>query len=177
MSAHGQPEESSTARRDEAARGESPIEQLDRNWADLLQELRVLQTGVQLLTGFLLTLPLQQRFAGLTAAQENIYLGTVALSVAATVVLIAPVSLHRFLFRRHARRALVQSTHRLAQFGSLLLGCAVVGVVLFIFDIVRGPTTGVVAAALTAVLVLALWLALPLNNRQRPPRPAERDRP
>src|SRR5439155_6937869 len=40
---------------------ESPTERLDRNWNDILQELRVVQTGVQLLTGFLLTLPFQQR--------------------------------------------------------------------------------------------------------------------
>ena len=79
------------------------MQRLDRNWADLLQELRVVQTGVQLLTGFLLTLPFQARFEQLSGYERTIYLVTVTLSVAATGFLIAPVSLHRILFRRHAR--------------------------------------------------------------------------
>ena len=79
----------------EQARDETPMQRLDRNWADLLQELRVVQTGVQLLTGFLLTLPFQARFEQLSAYERAVYLITVALSVAATGFLIAPVSLHR----------------------------------------------------------------------------------
>jgi hypothetical protein len=69
---------------DESARGESPAERLDRNWGDLVQELRVVQTGVQFLTGFLLTLPFQQRFTQLTGHQQALYLATVSTSVAST---------------------------------------------------------------------------------------------
>src|SRR3954453_19461469 len=98
-------------------RDETPTERLDRNWTDLLQELRVVQTGVQLLTGFLLTLPFQARFATLTQAQKNIYLATVTAAVISTCFLIAPVSLHRLLFRRHARAATVNVSHRLAILG------------------------------------------------------------
>jgi hypothetical protein len=76
-------------------RGETPLERLDRNWADLLQELRVVQTGVQLLTGFLLTLPFQARFAQLHQFEENLYLSTVGLAIASTGFLIAPVLIHR----------------------------------------------------------------------------------
>src|SRR6478752_8739976 len=98
----------------ERARNESPMQRLDRNWADLLQELRVVQTGVQLLTGFLLTLPFQARFGQLSGYEQTIYLITVALAVAATGFLIAPVSLHRKLFRQHAQELMVTVSHRLA---------------------------------------------------------------
>ena len=79
-------------------RGETETERLDRNWSDLLQELRVVQTGVQLPTGFLLTLPFQSRFTKLSNFEQNVYLATVVASVAATGNFIAPVSLHRILF-------------------------------------------------------------------------------
>jgi len=146
---------------DEAARHETPTERLDRNWSDLLQELRVVQTGVQLLTGFLLTLPFQTRFAQLSTFQQDVYLVTVAASVAATGFLVAPVSVHRLLFRRHARRAMVVVAHRVAMIGTALLGVAMAGVVLLIFDVLRGRTVGVIAAVVAAALLIALWLGLP----------------
>lgn len=73
-------------------RNETPTQQLDRNWSALLQELRVVQTGVQLLTGFLLTLPFQARFDSLSTAGHVVYLVTVSASILATVLLVAPVS-------------------------------------------------------------------------------------
>ncbi|SDJ47366.1 hypothetical protein SAMN05444157_3533 [Frankineae bacterium MT45] len=152
---------------DEQARDETPVERLDRNWTDLLQELRVVQTGVQFLTGFLLTLPFQARFASLSSAQQNLYLVTVAASVAATGFLIAPVSLHRILFRRHERRVTVAAAHRLAQIGVTLLALAIVGVVWLIFDVVRGGAYGPVFGAGTALLLLLLWGALPWSLRIR----------
>ena len=80
-------------------RDETEAQRLDRNWSGLLQELRVAQTGVQLLTGFLLTLPFQQRFTQLDGVMRTVYLVTVACSIGATVLLVAPVSMHRLLFR------------------------------------------------------------------------------
>jgi hypothetical protein len=145
----------------EQARDETPMQRLDRNWADLLQELRVVQTGVQLLTGFLLTLPFQARFEQLTAYEQTVYLITVALSVAATGFLIDSVSLHRVLFRRHAPELMVAVSHRLAIIGLALLGGAIVGVVLLIFDVVAGTATGIVAAAAALVLLVSLWAGLP----------------
>jgi hypothetical protein len=151
---------------DRDARDETPTERLDRNWTDLLQELRVVQTGVQLLTGFLLTLPFQARFATLDSFQQNLYLITVILAVCSTAFLIAPVSLHRLLFRRHARARMVEVAHRLALTGMTLLGASLVGVVLLIFDVVRGRTAGFVAAGLIALLVVVLWVAMPLALRR-----------
>ena len=83
----------------EQARDETPMQRLDRNWADLLQELRVVQTGVQLLTGFLLTLPFQARFEQLSANEKTIYLTTGRTVGGRHRILIAPGSLPRILFR------------------------------------------------------------------------------
>jgi hypothetical protein len=138
-------------------RSETATEKLDRNWNDLLQELRVAQTGVQLLTGLLLTLPFQQRFGELSETQRVVYLCTVALSVTATGLLIAPVSLHRALFRQRARASLVSSGHALALAGLAALGLAVTGVVLLIFGAVLGEVAGVVAAVCVLALFTMLW--------------------
>lgn len=153
-------------------RNETPTERLDRNWGDLLQELRVVQTGVQLLTGFLLTLPFQARFEKLTPFQQNVYLSTVGISIISSALLIAPVSVHRLLFRRHARKIMVAVAHRLALAGIGFLGLAITGVVLLTFDVVRNATVGFAMAALTALLLLSLWLATPIGLRTRVQRDA-----
>src|SRR5260370_2777973 len=107
---------------DRRERGETEVQRLDRNWNSLLQELRVVQTGVQLLTGFLLTLPFQQRFDVLGDDMRVVYLATVGCSVAATLLLFAPAGMHRLLFRRHRIAVLVSAAHRCAYAGVLLLG-------------------------------------------------------
>lgn len=149
-------------------RDETPTERLDRNWNDLLQELRVVQTGVQLLTGFLLTLPFQTRFSDVEDFQRNAYLVTVGCAIAATGFLIAPVSLHRLTFRRHLRKEMVRTAHYFALTGMGLLACAVVGVVLLTFSLVAGDLGGAVAATTAAALLLVLWLVVPLKLRQHP---------
>jgi O-antigen/teichoic acid export membrane protein len=148
------------------ARSETPMQRLDRNWADLLQELRVLQTGVQLVTGCLLLLPFQSRFAQLTPFQTAVYLLTVCLSVTATGLLVAPVSLHRVLFRRHGRALLVSTSHRLVIAGLSSLGCAVVGVLLMIFTVVAGWLVGLVVAGTATLLLGWLWIAMPRRHRR-----------
>ena len=163
--------------RDDAAwdareRHETPTERLDRNWADLLQELRVTQTGVQFLTGFLLTLPFQARFGTLTDLEASVYLVTVSASVLATGFLVMPVSLHRLLFRRHARAETVRVGHRAALAGLALLAVAVVGVVEIVFAAIAGSGAGWAAAAVAAVVLTVLWAVLPLGLRHR--FPAER---
>jgi hypothetical protein len=157
--------------RDDAAwnrrvRNETEIQRLDRNWNVLLQELRVTQTGVQLLTGFLLTLPFQQRFEELSDAQQGIYLVTVALSVLATTMLVAPAGIHRLLFRRHALPMLVATGQRLAIGGIAVLGFALVGVVLLIFSFVVNMPTGVLAAAVAMTLFFGFWILPALWNRR-----------
>jgi hypothetical protein len=150
-------------------RDETPTERLDRNWTDLLQELRVVQTGVQLLTGFLLTLPFQQRFSELGTPGRAVYLVAVSASVMATAFLAAPVSMHRALFRRLRRRETVELAHRMAIVGLGALGCAIIAVILLIFEVLLGWRWGVLAGAVCATLLSGLWLVAPLIARHRAP--------
>ncbi len=150
---------------DRAARHETEAERLDRNWSILLQELRVTQTGVQLLTGLLLTLPFQQRFTLLSDTMRIVYLVTVACSLASTVLLVAPVGMHRVLFRRHRLDTLVATAHRCALSGLLLLGTALVGVTIVIFSTVAGPAAGWIAGSFFAAGFAYLWISVPLFQR------------
>jgi hypothetical protein len=156
---------------DRLRRGETETERLDRNWSDLLQELRVVQTGVQFLTGFLLTLPFQQRFSVLDTHSQDVYLATVAAAVSATAALVAPVSVHRLLFRRHARLSLVTIAHRCALVGLTMLGLAVCGVVNVVTALVVSTGAASIASAITAALYLSVWVALPIAIRKRQPAP------
>jgi hypothetical protein len=146
-------------------RDETEAQRLDRNWSSLLQELRVAQTGVQLLTGFLLTLPFQQRFTQLDGVMRTVYLVTVACSIGATVLLVAPVSMHRLLFRRHRLKTLVSAAHTYAMVGLLLLGVALSGVAVVIFDTVIGRTGAWIAGGCTLAALAAFWYAMPLVGR------------
>ena len=152
-------------------RDETETERLDRNWASLLQELRVAQTGVTLLTGFLLTLPFQQRFTELDSVMRAVYLVTVASSIGSTVLLVAPVGMHRLLFRRHRLEALVSASHSYAIAGLLLLGVALAGVSTVIFDLVVGRSAAWIAGGCTVLALALFWFLLPLRERgDKPPR-------
>jgi Family of unknown function (DUF6328) len=152
---------------DEGRPGETETERLDRNWSDLLQELRVTQTGVQLLTGFLLTLPFQQRFTQLDSVSRDIYIATISSAVVATAALVAPVATHRLLFRRHARASMVSIGHRFAIVGLGTLALSVCGVVDVILTMVVSDVAGGIGAAIAAVLFLVTWLIVPLILRAR----------
>ena len=142
-------------------REESEAERLDRNWNEILQELRVLQTGTQILTGFLLTIPFQQRFADLDAFELGVYLGVVSVAVAATILALTPVSLHRALFRQRAKDVIVGLAHRFMRAALIAVALSLVGAALLIFSVVVGHTVGIVAAAITAVVTGLAWLAIP----------------
>ncbi|OAN39434.1 DUF6328 family protein [Mycolicibacterium iranicum] len=157
-----------------AQRDETEIQRLDRNWASLLQELRVVQTGVQLLTGFLLTLPFQQRFDILDDRMQVVYLATVCAAVASTALLIAPVAMHRFLFRRHRLEVLVRAAHRCAYAGLLLLAIAVTGMTAIIFDVVVGFVPAMIAGGCALVLFATFWLAWPFSMRTGDEQPPTR---
>jgi hypothetical protein len=152
---------------DEARRGETMTQRLDRNWTELLQELRVVQTGVQVLTGFLVTLPFQQRFGELDQRSLDVYLASISAAVVATAALVAPVSIHRALFRQHARAPMVAVGHRFAIVGLAMLAVAVCGVTNLILSLIVNDAAGVIAACIAAALFVALWLVLPLWLRRR----------
>ncbi|NQX37065.1 sodium:proton antiporter [Herbiconiux sp. VKM Ac-2851] len=142
-------------------RDETPNERYDRNWSELLQEFRVLQTGTQILAGFLLTLPFQQRFTELSALDHTLYLVLVVLAAVLTLLALAPVTLHRLLFRQRAKKELVQAS------SVILIACLAaasilfIGIVLFVFDFVISPEAGLWAGASVLVLVLLIWIAGP----------------
>jgi hypothetical protein len=148
-------------------RDEPEWERLDRNFSELLQELRVAQTGVQILFAFLLAIAFQQRFHVLTADQRNLYLATLASAGCAALLLIAPVAVHRVLFRRNLKDEIVAVASRLAAAGLFFLALSVVLAVLLVVDVVAGLVPAIVLASVMAVLVLALWVALPLHVRAR----------
>ncbi|WP_036505755.1 DUF6328 family protein [Nocardia aobensis] len=147
--------------------GETETEQLDRNLTSLIQELRVVQTGVQLLTGFLLTLPFQARFTVMSTPMRGLYLAVVAASIAATVFLIAPVAAHRILFRQHRLGSVVRTAHTFALVGLALLGIALTGVAVLIFDTVAGAVAAIVIGVCFAVLFGLTWFAHPWRERRR----------
>lgn len=152
---------------DREERNETPTQRLDRNWMGLLQELRVVQTGVQVLTGFLLTIPFQDLFYEQDNFFRTLYLLTVSASVAATVLLLAPASMHRILFRRHRLPELVQFGQRFALGGLMLIGVAMTGVVMMVFELVLGRTAGIVAGTVAALGFLYFWFVFPWRYRDR----------
>ena len=143
---------------------ETEAQRLDRNWASLLQELRVAQTGVQLLTGFLLTLPFQQRFTLLDATMRTVYLVTVACSIGSTVLLVAPIApcTGCSSVNTGSRSSLVAVSHRYSTAGLLLLGIALAGVAVVILSTITGRTVGWIAGAVTLVGLACFWLAVPV---------------
>lgn len=151
-------------------RNESRDERLDRNFVELLQELRVLQTGTQILAAFLMTLPFQPRFADLSSEHRIIYLVAVVLAFATTLLLVGPVSVHRALFRQHRKDDLVRVSHVLARLGLLTLGLTMVTAITLIFGVVLGTRSGYVAAGISLVLFGGVWWALPhwLRNNGKP---------
>jgi hypothetical protein len=151
-------------------RDETASQRMDRNWNELLQELRVTQTGVQILTGFLLTLPFQQRFEKLTEFQHAVYLVSFVLSATATGLIIAPVGFHRVLFRRHKKEAVVEWADRFARAGLAVLACAVSTVAFLVFDVVTTLAGGIVAGLCALLMFATLWLGLPVLIYRRDDR-------
>jgi MFS family permease len=141
-------------------------EQLDRNWNELLQELRVAQTGVQILTGFLLTVPFSDRFVDLTDHQRTLYLSVLVGSVVTTALIVAPVSFHRVVFRQHEKDWLVGAGNVVARIGLASLAVVSSSVVLLVFDVAIGTGAGLIAAGIMFMLYVGLWLGVPLLQRE-----------
>jgi hypothetical protein len=142
-------------------RDESPDEKLDRNWDELLQELRVAQTGIQLLSGFLLTLPFTQVFAALDDGQKGLYLGLVVLAGIAVGVNLTPIMLHRRVFGDHVKERVVGVGHIFSQVVIVAIALLISGTVTLIFSVVVSWTAGFVAGAAVAVVLATLLGALP----------------
>ncbi|MFE2990850.1 DUF6328 family protein [Streptomyces sp. NPDC059262] len=147
-------------------RHETPLERADRNFGELLQELRVTQTGVQILFAFLLTLAFTARFPSLDTVQRATYIATLLLAVLAAALLTAPAALHRALFGRGAKPQIVQMSSQLATAGLSVLALAMAGSVLLVVDVTAGRAAGIAAGAGTFAVCAGLWGVLPRLARR-----------
>jgi hypothetical protein len=148
-------------------RNETVEEQLDRNWMELLQELRVLQTGVQILAGFLLTLPFQSRFEDLDHIQVGLYLTNVVVAALTTAIILLPVSVHRRLFRKRLKATLVSSADsitKVALGGVALLSVGTSGLV---FDVTAGRSAGLTAGGVLLAVLLVLLVYVPIRLQKK----------
>ncbi|MFC7494304.1 MULTISPECIES: DUF6328 family protein [unclassified Nocardioides] len=144
-----------------SGRDETEDERLDRKFNDLLQELRVMQTGAQLTAGFLLTLPFQDTFEDLDDFQVGLYLGLVLLAALSTALVMGPVAVHRHLSGRNVKERVVASAHKIVYGVIACISFLVAGMVLLIWDVVADRTWAVIASAAIAVVLLLLLVVLP----------------
>jgi hypothetical protein len=148
-------------RRTDDDRDESESEKLDRNWDELLQELRITQTGLQLLSGFLLTLPFTQIFPTLDDGQKGLYLTLVVIAGIAVGVNMTPIMLHRRVFGAHVKDRVVATGHLLIQVVMAAIALLIVGMSVLIFSVVTSWTAGLVAGAALAVVLAVLLAVVP----------------
>ena len=145
---------------------ETHAERADRNFGDLLQELRVAQTGVQILFAFLLTMVFSARFAEVDRFEKAVYLVSLLSAAAAAALIIAPVAYHRVLFRRGMKEELVQVAHRMAAGGLAFLVISIVGAVLLVTDVVLDRAAAIVVTGITGIWFALLWLVVPFAHRK-----------
>ncbi len=150
-----------------APTGETEWQRWQRNFLELLQELRVAQTGVQILFAFLLILAFSPGFDGQEPFTQVIYLVALLSATGATALIIAPVAHHRVLFRRQQKPELVRYAHRMAYAGLMLLIVAMGSAVLLATDVVLPRSAAVVVSGATVVAFTLLWVVLPLIRRCR----------
>lgn len=157
-------------------RQETREQQSDRNWNELLQELRVMQTGTQILVAFLFTIPFQPKFADLDDVQRVSYIVLVIFAVLMTILLLAPISLHRSLFRQRLKWEIVERSAglvRLALLGTALLAA---GGAALVVDVALNRTAGVTVLVILLSVAALLWLGFPAtvgrqnNGTKRKPR-------
>ncbi|WP_229402469.1 DUF6328 family protein [Micromonospora okii] len=144
---------------------ETERQRWQRNFADLLQELRVAQTGVQILFAFLLTLPFSNGFTRTSEFQKDVYIVALLSAAAATAMIISPVAFHRALFRQGRKPELVRFAHRMATGGLAFMLVAMVSAVLLITDFVLDRGIAFVLTGVTALWFLTFWMFLPFARR------------
>jgi hypothetical protein len=147
-------------------RDETENQRMDRNWNEMLQELRVTQTGTQILSGFLLTLAFQPRFEALDAFQRGLYVALVLLAGVTIVLGLAPVNLHRALFRERLKPSVVSFGHRALRLQLIGVALIVVGTVLLVLDVAVGRTVGLIAALGVVLLIVAVAAVPPVIRRR-----------
>jgi hypothetical protein len=148
--------------RERNSRGESPEERADRNMNELLQELRVVQAGVQILIAFLLSMTFTERFARIDDFQRWTYVVTLLLSILTAGLLIAPAAVHRVTFRRGLKPEIVQTGHKLFSAGLATLVLTLVGGALLVLDVAVGRGFAVPTSIIVGLVLAGLWFLLPV---------------
>lgn len=148
-----------------SGRDESEGERLDRNLAELLQELRVALPGVQVLFAFLLAVPFQQNFTKITAFQEKVYFATLLCTALSAALLISPTAYHRLTFHLQQKKELVYVSNRLSIVGLGFLALAMTGAIVLIADVLFGPLATAAFGLAAAAMFVLLWGVLPLRRR------------
>jgi Family of unknown function (DUF6328) len=148
-------------------RDENEAERLDRHWLELLQELRVAQTGVQILFAFLLVIAFSPPFQEAGDYTHTVFAITLVFAAMATGLLIAPVAVHRLVYRRQLRVELVQAADKMAIGGLFLMLLAVAGGVLLALDVALSRTMSIILAAAIVGWFAVFWYAVPLVVRRR----------
>ncbi|MFF3886331.1 DUF6328 family protein [Streptomyces sp. NPDC001914] len=152
----------------ESGRDETPEERADRKWVDLLQEIRVAQTGVQILFGFLLTVVFQPSYRRLSDADQALYMVTIVLGATAVGALVAPVAFHRIVTGRFIKPEAVAWASRLTLLGLLLLLLTMTAALLLVLRTAThddGYVPWIVAGV--AGLYILWWLVIPTVLRMR----------
>ncbi len=148
-------------------RGESEEERLDRNWSELVQEIRVVIPGIQFLFAFLLVVPFQQGWVDVTDFERRVYYATLLCTAASSVFLMAPTARHRFRFRELDKQWVVESSNRLAIAGLVLLALAMCGVLLLISHVVYDDTAAALATAFVVAMIAWFWFLAPVVREAR----------
>ena len=148
-------------------RGETPLQRVDRAYGEILQEVRVAQTGVQILFAFLLALAFTTRFTQVTAFQRTLYVLTLLLCAGSAALLIAPAAYHRVIYRRRLKQHLVRVANRLALAGLTMLSLAIVSALLLILDVVIGHGPALLLGAGALAWFAAWWFVQPVWSRLR----------
>jgi VIT1/CCC1 family predicted Fe2+/Mn2+ transporter len=146
-------------------RTEDEQEQLNRQLNELLQELRVAMPGVQILFGFLLAVPFNQRFASVSDFQRDVYLVTLLAAAAAGACFIAPSAYHRIMFRQGDKRHMIRLGSRMAVAGLACLAIAMTSAVLLVTDFLFSKGTTAVVTVVVFALFAWLWFGLGLTRR------------
>ena len=146
-------------------RSEDEQERLNRQMIELLNELRVAMPGVQILFGFLLAVPFQQRFAQVTDFQQTVYFATLVAAAVAAAFFIAPSAYHRVMFERHDKPNIIHIGTGQMLIGLGALAIAMNGAVLLVTDVLFGAGTVTVTVVLLATLYLTLWFGFGMVRR------------
>ena len=146
---------------------ETLAERNNRNLGDLLQELRVAGLGVQMLFGFLLSLPFTVRFTELDRSQRDLYTATLLCTALSTALLISPVAYHRWVFRRHEKGRLLRLANVFALLGLASVALAISLAVWLVLTFVGASWIVSALATFTSATFAFLWFALPISERLR----------